>query len=1151
MTSLHRVFELERNNVIRFSSSSDSASMNAEGAESLAIDPWRPILALAGQGRKELSRALNWLNLLASGGVHISTIHLLRFVSFVSEEKDLRNAIAIIDAAFKNAWLNPVGRRDLLAVFSKLHVDFSSIVVSAADNDRDLSNVLQFIRRSLASCLLLFGCDRKRLIQLEMITDDETRGLLLRKRSDPRRSLSADPITIDAGMMSALERYIDVNHDDISCVVAIFFNALYAEASFMEAYEVDNFVLRNGQILAKSAWQLYNIQRPALYEIRASLLSRTIVVDSQPFRDISISYLRPTITWEKRLSAVARLFRIVQDVTNPALDVEGRHWRSSIANILCIYLSALWTDDKEEIRLAVKTSASSLLPAHVQALESCWVELLLTAPVQERVELVSFLLHVLSYFPHWQVLSWSAIIDTLSEGKYDITRREEDPNVISLRVTLLLISLHMITNGVNVNVSTLLKVKKYLADLVGFHNVVEVLQLDGQIVRIDFGDVPTVYDEATPCVNELTAIFDCLFSFELTPSMMTHSYGQDDKSSNLAVGSLFIDLILVLFCTLKDLSSLPVLTLKRTLESLCIIIYKHDFEGPVLVHLQHRLRLAVSRSLELIQQDIGYELRQVALSFIQGFIKQCDKFMGHVIYKVIEDLSKLITAESHHASDVLTVQAKNFLNDIFDAYGWNGLFANLFKRPLQRDFFMILKENFGNGGKDGVDKANRLLRDIMSRMLDFDRDSFQTALQNLLTYIEVVYREDYDTGTMTFVGQQLTQLARRMPGEDINLSPLFSIPSIVAENNQGKINAIIPYIENEIRFIFQRLPVAFDDVFRLFSATQSLQRRNDSVIFSNGMAQIVFDALEDGLRTKQKMQPSSLTSLLQLVIYDDNPEWLPLAVTYPRLFLGLADNALYFLQSYEWPDTKLEDAYTASLSAAMVIWRAIDDDARVMDKLALLGSEKLVPGDYRIRAWNLIALAALRYSNKKCATALLPLLPVFASIQFNALRGYVYSEAMNWDQATVNINHAYVAVKLWMLIACETARDMADGAAIATARVWNELWPPFETLAFNAEKQNGHPSLTLLISSSVADLFIFLHSLHTPLSLQTTLRIATLDRLKTMASMGSASRKVTRAIHNLSQPPISLPSEVLVDQASKEIVAAEKLRVLETKREVD
>jgi hypothetical protein len=189
----------------------------------------------------------------------------------------------------------------------------------------------------------------------------------------------------------------------------------------------------------------------------------------------------------------------------------------------------------------------------------------------------------------------------------------------------------MITNGVNVNVQSLLKIKKHLAVVMNFENVIGIVQLDGQIVRVEFGDVAAISEEVTPCIDELTTIFDSPLPCELTPSMMTYSYGQDDKPSKLLVGSIFIDLFLVMFCTLRDFSSLPELTLKRILESLCIVVHKHDFESTALLHLHHRLRQAVLRSSELILQDIGYELRQVTLSFIQGFFKQCDKFMGHVI----------------------------------------------------------------------------------------------------------------------------------------------------------------------------------------------------------------------------------------------------------------------------------------------------------------------------------------------------------------------------------------------------------------------------------------------------------------------------------------------------------------------------------------
>ncbi len=134
MTFLHRVFDLERNNILQFSTSSDSATEDIVNSQSLSIDPWRPILTLAGQGGLELTRSLDWLNLLASGGVQIPMPHFLRFLTFISEAKNLKNGISLVSAAFKNAWLSPIGRQDLLPVFPKLHVSLSSTVIAAIRN---------------------------------------------------------------------------------------------------------------------------------------------------------------------------------------------------------------------------------------------------------------------------------------------------------------------------------------------------------------------------------------------------------------------------------------------------------------------------------------------------------------------------------------------------------------------------------------------------------------------------------------------------------------------------------------------------------------------------------------------------------------------------------------------------------------------------------------------------------------------------------------------------------------------------------------------------------------------------------------------------------------------------------------------------------
>jgi hypothetical protein len=59
-----------------------------------------------------------------------------------------------------------------------------------------------------------------------------------------------DPVIIDPRMMDALDRYMALNVDDVSCLIAKFLSLYLTESPYLEPYEVDNFILRNGRFLA-------------------------------------------------------------------------------------------------------------------------------------------------------------------------------------------------------------------------------------------------------------------------------------------------------------------------------------------------------------------------------------------------------------------------------------------------------------------------------------------------------------------------------------------------------------------------------------------------------------------------------------------------------------------------------------------------------------------------------------------------------------------------------------------------------------------------------------------------------------------------------------------------------------------------------------
>ena len=64
-----------------------------------------------------------------------------------------------------------------------------------------------------------------------------------------------DPIIIDSQLMSVLERYIDTNVDDVTCLIAKFLNMFVNDSPYLESHEVDNFILRNGRTLC--AWYAF------------------------------------------------------------------------------------------------------------------------------------------------------------------------------------------------------------------------------------------------------------------------------------------------------------------------------------------------------------------------------------------------------------------------------------------------------------------------------------------------------------------------------------------------------------------------------------------------------------------------------------------------------------------------------------------------------------------------------------------------------------------------------------------------------------------------------------------------------------------------------------------------------------------------------
>jgi hypothetical protein len=157
----------------------------------------------------------------------------------------------------------------------------------------------------------------------------------------------------------------------------------------------------------------------------------------------------------------------------------------------------------------------------------------------------------------------------------------------------------------------------------------------------------------------------------------------------------------------------------------------------------------------------------------------------------------------------------------------------------------------------------------------------------------------------------------------------------------------------------------------------------------------------------------------------------------------------------------------------------------------------------KVVTWNILLLAALSHSSDTWGSNLFTYFPSFTSTYYAAIRSFTQSGVARPESAAATINHIYVSIKLWLLLAQKLAPQrlestaqspsLADGGENSDAlMVWNELWPHFDRLVnvLEAEVEGGNISVCRPhLRFEVTDIVAFnsplphLHGLLWPISL--------------------------------------------------------------------
>ena len=202
--------------------------------------------------------------------------------------------------------------------------------------------------------------------------------------------------------------------------------------------------------------------------------------------------------------------------------------------------------------------------------------------------------------------------------------------------------------------------------------------------------------------------------------------------------------------------------------------------------------------------------------------------------------------------------------------------------------------------------------------------------------------------------------------------------------------------------------------------------------------------------------------------------------------LKLVEPGLYFLHNYVWSDAGSENDFAALLGVGRLIWEVARQDPSVMQRfssshhtsevcmqprqsclsLNLHWILKKSTHEYTAaRVWNILTVAALMEPSATWSAMLFTQLRNCSHAHRTALRLRGQSGGMSVEPSTADVNHAYITVKLWVILA-QMSVD-SQGSSVTPFVVWNELWPPFESL-LNALESEARTGLSL-VSMTVTD----------------------------------------------------------------------------------
>ncbi|BEJ14085.1 hypothetical protein CspHIS471_0312590 [Cutaneotrichosporon sp. HIS471] len=973
-----------------------------------------------------LQRVCRWLRVLACSGVDVPWESLTAVVDIDNlNQLNDEARFDIVLAASVNS--TPIAHDAHAEFLSRL---FANVVASIEDLQSDSvasgntgpsEEEIDMLRTGMVAILRAYEVKTED-ITASALHNENTAKRHIKKKNMPVRTrtipLEADAVLAAASLLRRKEYPAEMMLDFLWLL--------------LKAPAADNpvgFLHHICSELYESLWSLYD--RPIRRRSRARLFLKLLTVNPKPMEAL-VNDRMGSVEYE---AIRERLYIFVLELADDRVtqDVDAANWRrSAVGLVLKLFNTAMPSTDPSPQNLVMWRG---LMGPHLEALTLSFENYLLFGSTDEqRLSLLSQLLHLQNLKPSWPILGWKAIEEIVIEQVQTIEALHAADTVhaltavadaLTIRAATLSLGLNMLAAGVPCEWAVLQRFQQFAAAAC---------------------DLPWL----TPC-DAITSIMLPALKNILDSSRHISTTHDGEGKRTALVGSLFVPVVIKFATVLQEWDFVVE---RHILDILLVVFFKHNVQA-VQLQAADALRATahyVSNATNAQNGILAIQVLRTAQERMNKF-----KFSTNFVPQLFVSVAWSITRPGKDAAFIDS--CRSLLQESLSEFGKAGLLLHVLRTqtdqaPGHDHTHKYLGEAVQLAAQDSEDSMQLWVDQLFRKLPDMLREHrkvIEKTIHPLANFVSTLKGNLSEESSQEF-GTFISRLARLVSEWDLPWdSPSFD-PNPVIEMCAHVLKltpatCAVPLLHQTSTLLSVALTlyrVGFHAIMVLVPVSVEVARRHGT---DNTVATVIFEAALTAVRGEPRA-PLTLTSLLAFLAHDSDDS-STLAKEREKVLVEASHGCVFLLVREHPTLTAVRDPeITMGLldAAATVIVRA---------EVAAPGNTGLLLSGVRhqlvivqVHVFGHILYSSLSITLGQARADLVSLYPVLA--RATTLTMYGWSELLNVVDPSGEGSHFGESVFIVMRLATLAIRDPnSDPTPITTealAAFWRRLWPEWARL---------------------------------------------------------------------------------------------------------